>query len=83
MDVGNILFRDLDRVCWKQLADESSPYTVCVPWMLEQNFGNHFVAARKGDEFIKRWHDLFVHVERSHRLHGRDSKPVDHVHEGF
>jgi hypothetical protein len=62
MDVGNILFRDLDRVCWKQLADESSPYTVCVPWMLEQNFGNHFVAARKGDEFIKRWHDLFVHL---------------------
>ncbi|KAJ4384195.1 hypothetical protein N0V86_001042 [Didymella sp. IMI 355093] len=62
MDVGNILFRDLDRVCWNQLADESSPYTVCVPWMLEQNIANHFVAGRKGDEFIKRWHDLFVHL---------------------
>lgn len=62
MDVGNILFRDLDRVCWNQLSDEKSPYTICVPWMIEQNFGNHFVAARKGDEFVKRWHDLFVYL---------------------
>lgn len=56
MDVGNIMFRDLDRVCWNQLADESSPYTVCAPWMLEQNIANHFVASRKGDPFIKHWY---------------------------
>jgi hypothetical protein len=55
MDVGNILFRDLDRVCWNELADDNSPYTVSVPWMFEQYIANHFVAARKGDIFIKKW----------------------------
>jgi hypothetical protein len=56
MDVGNILFRRLDKVCWDQLADENSPYTVSVPWMYEQYMANHFVAARKGDPFIKKWY---------------------------
>jgi hypothetical protein len=55
MDVGNILFRNLEKVCWEQLENEESPYTVCVPWMFEQYTANHFVAARKGDEFIKNW----------------------------
>lgn len=55
MDVGNMLFRHLDDICWKQLADESSPYTVSVPWMFDQHMANHFIAARKGDDFIKRW----------------------------
>jgi hypothetical protein len=33
MDVGNILIRDLDRVCWNQLADSNSPFNVCIPVM--------------------------------------------------
>jgi hypothetical protein len=33
MDVGIILIRDIDRICWKQLEDPSSPYQVAVPWM--------------------------------------------------
>lgn len=36
MDVGNILFRRLDRVGWEELEDPASPYQVCVPiseWM--------------------------------------------------
>lgn len=55
MDVGCILSRHLDTVCWDQLGDENTPYTICVPWMLQQHIGNHFVAARKGDDFIKNW----------------------------
>jgi mannosyltransferase OCH1-like enzyme len=55
MDVGNILFRNLDKVCWDQLADEESPFTVSVPWMFEQQMANHFIAARKGDVFVKKW----------------------------
>ena len=55
MDVGNILFRNLDKVCWNQLADEKSPFTVSVPWMFEQQMANHFIASRKGDIFIKKW----------------------------
>ena len=63
MDVGNILFRHLDDVCWNQLEDATSPYTVCVPWMLAQHIANHFVAARKGDEFIQKWY--VYHSERT------------------
>ncbi|KAF3940319.1 hypothetical protein ABW19_dt0201044 [Dactylella cylindrospora] len=62
MDVGIILFRSLDRICWKQLEDPGSPYQVSVPWMYGSVMANHFVASRKGDPFIKAWHDLFTHL---------------------
>ncbi|KAK5125962.1 hypothetical protein LTR85_011317 [Meristemomyces frigidus] len=62
MDVGIILVRDMDRICWKQLEDPASPFQVLAPWMYDTVIANHFVAARKGDPFIKRWHDLFVHL---------------------
>lgn len=55
MDVGNIVFRNLDKVCWDQLADENSPYTISTPVMYELHMANHFIAARKGDIFIKHW----------------------------
>lgn len=64
MDVGNLLIRDLDRVCWDQLADPMSPFQVAAPWMYGITMANHFVAARRGDPFIKRWHDLFVYLWR-------------------
>lgn len=56
MDVGNILIRDLDRICWNQLADPNSPYEVATPLMFALHMANHFVASRKGNEFIKRWY---------------------------
>ncbi|KAI4955796.1 hypothetical protein J4E91_000003 [Alternaria rosae] len=31
MDVGCIVFRHLDKVCWDQLGDDSSPFTVAAP----------------------------------------------------
>ena len=55
MDVGCLMFRNLDEVCWNQLADDDSPYTVSTPIMYAQWMANHFVAARKGDLFIKKW----------------------------
>ncbi|KAF2794770.1 hypothetical protein K505DRAFT_241388 [Melanomma pulvis-pyrius CBS 109.77] len=61
MDVGNLLFRHLDKICWDQLADDSSPFTVSTPWMFGHHMANHFIAARKGDMFIRKWHDLFMH----------------------
>ena len=33
MDVGIILVRRLDDICWKQLEDPDSPFEVSVPWM--------------------------------------------------
>ena len=56
MDVGCILIRDLDRICWSQLEDPDSPYQISTPWMYGLTIGNHFVASRKGDPFIKRWY---------------------------
>ncbi|TVY83657.1 putative glycosyl transferase FCK3 [Lachnellula suecica] len=64
MDVGILLIRDLDRVCWRQLEDPASPFEVSVPWMYGPVMANHFVASRKGNPFIKRWHDLFVALWR-------------------
>ena len=55
MDVGIILIRQLDNICWKQLEDPESPFEVSVPWMYGTVMANHFVASRKGNPFIKRW----------------------------
>lgn len=55
MDVGSILIRHMDRFVWDVLADAASPYEVAVPVMFAQTIANHFVAARKGNPFIKRW----------------------------
>ncbi|KAF3927326.1 hypothetical protein ABW21_db0202365 [Orbilia brochopaga] len=75
MDVRNILIRSLDTVCWQQLEDPSTPYRISVPWMYGSVLANHFVAARKGDLFIRTWHDLLVHLwkgRKSHRGIGSD-----------
>jgi mannosyltransferase OCH1-like enzyme len=55
MDVGIILFRHLDSVCWAQLADATSSFSVAAPLVFGQFIANHIVASRKGDEFIKNW----------------------------
>ncbi|KAL2865895.1 uncharacterized protein BJX67DRAFT_372825 [Aspergillus lucknowensis] len=62
MDVSIILIRSLDRVCWSALEDPATPYTISTPMMYDAYMANHFVAARKGDAFIKHWHELFMHV---------------------
>ncbi|KAE9374131.1 hypothetical protein N431DRAFT_371537 [Stipitochalara longipes BDJ] len=69
MDVGIILFRPLDRICWAQLEDPNSPFQVSVPNMYGTVMANHFVASRKGDPFIKRWHDLFIYLWKDHTNH--------------
>ncbi|KAF7347772.1 Capsule polysaccharide biosynthesis [Mycena venus] len=69
MDVGSILFRHMDRICWDQIEDPNSPIQIAVPLMYKQTIANHFVAARKGDPFIKRWHDLFTYLWKNHTNH--------------
>ena len=56
MDVGVILIRDLDRVCWDQLADDSNSYEMCSAYVDGVTIANHFVAGRKGSEFLKKWY---------------------------
>lgn len=55
MDVGIILIRHLDSICWRQLEDANSPFEVSVPVMYGTHMANHFVASRKGSPFIRRW----------------------------
>lgn len=55
MDVGVILIRDLDGVCWDQLADERNRFEMCSAWVNSIMIANHFVAGRKGSEFLKKW----------------------------
>ncbi|KAF2104219.1 hypothetical protein NA57DRAFT_70436 [Rhizodiscina lignyota] len=62
MDVGCILIRSIDMICWKQLEDPESPFEVSCPWMYGTMMANHFVASRKGNQFIEYWHKLFIHL---------------------
>ena len=55
MDVGNILIRHLDRICWDDIENPNTPFNVAVPIMYGQSMANHFVASKKGDPFIQRW----------------------------
>ncbi|KAK7022314.1 capsule polysaccharide biosynthesis [Favolaschia claudopus] len=69
MDVGCILIRDMDRVCWDEIMNPESSTKIVVPLIYGQNIANYFVAARKGDPFIKRWHNLFTHIWEGHTNH--------------
>jgi hypothetical protein len=62
LDVSCILFRSLDKICWDQLADENSPFTISAATQFDAIMSNAFIAARKGDPFIKAWHELFMHL---------------------
>ncbi|KAF4782639.1 capsule polysaccharide biosynthesis protein [Colletotrichum scovillei] len=62
VDVGTILVRSIDDLCWKKLEDPNSPYQVSAPWMYSNVVANHFIASRKSDMFIKHWHDVFMEI---------------------
>ncbi|KAI8945156.1 hypothetical protein F4801DRAFT_569370 [Xylaria longipes] len=61
IDSSTFLMRSLDDLCWNQLEDPASPYQVAVP-VIMGSLLNCFLAARKHDPFIKRWHELFMYV---------------------
>ncbi|KAH8648559.1 hypothetical protein BX600DRAFT_555031 [Xylariales sp. PMI_506] len=61
MDVGSTLSRHIERICWNQLQDPDSPYQIAAAHMFGPMIANFFVAARKRDPFVKRWHELFLY----------------------
>ncbi|KAI0486748.1 capsular polysaccharide synthesis protein-domain-containing protein [Xylaria cf. heliscus] len=61
IDSSTFLMRTMDDICWNQLEDPASPYHVATP-VIQSNLLNCFLAARKHDPFIKRWHEIFMHV---------------------
>ncbi|KAI0145342.1 hypothetical protein GGR57DRAFT_300845 [Xylariaceae sp. FL1272] len=66
LDVGFMLFRGLDSLCWTTLADPDSPFEMA-GFAIQMGPGvgmmfNGFIAARKGCRCIKFWHETFVEV---------------------
>lgn len=68
MDVGCILFRHLHSICWAQLGDDASSFSVAAPLVFGQFIANHIVASRKGDEFMKNWCVIRVPQPKSTEL---------------
>jgi hypothetical protein len=71
MDAGTMLFRHMDDICWRVLCDPSSPYEICgfAPGTEPGNdvIMNGFIAAQKGNEFIRRWHEVYLALWRDGR----------------
>ena len=78
LDVGILLFRKLDDICWSALCDLSQPYEIATSHAWKQVVNNHFVAARKGSLFIQRWHEIFCELWREGRTNfkGMASDPL-------
>lgn len=70
LDVGFLLFRDLDSLCWHALADPSNlvelaGFKITISPSLAM-FLNRFIAARKGSQAIKHWHDVYLMIWDGH-----------------
>lgn len=79
LDVGFLLFRDLDDLCWHTLIESSSldelaGFKMTISPSLAM-FWNGFIAARKGSRAIKLWHDMFLKI-----WNGRNSCKELHSH---
>ncbi|KAH8901219.1 glycosyltransferase [Thozetella sp. PMI_491] len=63
MDAGMTLFRHLDDICWRAIEDPSSPYEmagILMPLRPEPGtMLNGFIATKRGNEVVKRWHDVY------------------------
>ncbi|KAG0652503.1 O-glycosyltransferase [Hyphodiscus hymeniophilus] len=66
MDAGTMLFRNIDDICWKVLADSTTPYEIAgiAPGTEPGNdvIMNGFIAAKKGNGFIKKWHEVYLEI---------------------
>lgn len=81
MDVGSIMTRHMDRICWDAICDPESPYKVATVYQGGQWIFNYFVAARKGDPFIRHWHNLFLHLWKGRDNHdGITTSPLFHYY---
>lgn len=64
VDVGALLFGDVDDL-WQVIVSPETPYKLAAFTVTGRPkeyamLANTFILARKGDEFLRRWHDVFV-----------------------
>ncbi|KAK2810449.1 hypothetical protein FQN50_002938 [Emmonsiellopsis sp. PD_5] len=80
VDVGFMLFRSLDDLCWDRLEDPTNPLELAGFRMTINDeismFWNGLIAARKGCIAVKHWHDTFLKL-----WEGRDSTQGMYDHE--
>ena len=66
MDVGMLLLQHLDDICWRAIQDPSTPFEmagILMPLRAEAGtMLNGFIATKKGNGVIKRWHDIYCHL---------------------
>ncbi|KAI1100938.1 hypothetical protein F4804DRAFT_28178 [Jackrogersella minutella] len=63
IDAGSFLFRHVEDICWEKIEDPETPYEMA-GFVIEMRPGveimlNGFIAAKRGNPFIKRWHEIF------------------------
>ncbi|KAH7310714.1 hypothetical protein B0I35DRAFT_439576 [Stachybotrys elegans] len=68
LDVGTTLFRHMDDICWNAIEDPSTPYEIA-GFATATHPGNDvimngFIAATKGNLFVRLWHEVFLEVWR-------------------
>ncbi|KAF5677344.1 capsule polysaccharide biosynthesis protein [Fusarium heterosporum] len=81
LDVSNMLHVSLDSLFWDHLSAPDTPYEMAA-WIItgqirnrDCDFGNFMFAARKGCEFIKKWHEGYLKL-----WEGRTSADDFHKH---
>lgn len=66
MDAGTTLFRHVDDICWNAISDPATPYEISgfAPGTEPGNdvIMNGFIAAKRGNPFIERWHKVFLEI---------------------
>ncbi|KAK4065090.1 uncharacterized protein Triagg1_8726 [Trichoderma aggressivum f. europaeum] len=81
MDAGSFLFRHIDDICWKEIEDPASPYEMA-GFVIEirpecLTMLNGFIAAKRNNPFIKRWHDIYKALwEGKTNSHGFHKSPL-------
>ncbi|MCJ1358953.1 MAG: hypothetical protein MMC33_008953 [Icmadophila ericetorum] len=66
LDIGFLLFRSLEHICWNLLEDPSTSFEMGgFRALVNEKMGlffNGFIAARKGNLCIKYWHETYLHI---------------------
>ena len=64
LDVGTLLFQHVENICWNQIDDPSTPYEMAGFVIRlrpdEDAMLNGFIATKRNNPFIKRWHDIYL-----------------------
>jgi Capsular polysaccharide synthesis protein len=81
LDVGIMLFVDLDQLCWNTIQDRASSHEVALPLVdptqASGAVGNFFIAARKANGLLRRWMEIFQEAWKGRKeCRGMSEQPL-------